>query len=73
MGRSLDEVKRDLRQRYFGKFGIHGIGLRQSEKAVCLYVGRIDEFRSAGVLEEIERKAAPYSVRVIEEEPPRAL
>jgi len=68
MPESLEDTKKRLRSQYLGKGGIHGMGLRKSQNAVCVYVERKP---ADGILaEEIEREAAPYKVIFVEESPP---
>lgn len=69
MSKSLDEIKENISQKYLGRSGIHGIGIRRKENALYIY-GEADSL-PADVLEEIEKEAAPYSVVTIEEEKPK--
>ena len=66
---SIEEVKIRLRDKFLGRAGIHGFGIRRSQNAICVYLAKIDEEQRA-VLRDIEREAAPYSVLAIEESPP---
>ena len=69
MGKSLDEVKKTITDKYLGEAGIHGVGISRSRNALRIYVdssSRIDDHKAT--LEEIRKVAAPYSVLEIEEE-----
>lgn len=68
MDKSLDEVKEDISQKYLGKSGIHGIGIRRKKNALCVYTDTETSPKQKAVLEEIKKQAAPYSVVTIEEE-----
>ena len=37
MSKSLNEIKEKISQKYLGKSGIHGVGMRRREDAVYLY------------------------------------
>ena len=69
MSKSLDEIKENISQKYLGKSGIHGIGIRRKDNALYIY-GEKDSIKK-DVLEEIEKDAAPYTVVTIEEEKPK--
>lgn len=73
MSKSLDEAKRELRARYLGKHGIHAVGIRTSENAICVYVDPSGRIHAAEVLDNIRSDAAPFKLIVIEEEPPAVL
>jgi len=68
MGESLKEVKQRLAGKYLGKSGIHGLGVRQSQNAVCVYVDADDNGEQESLLKEIETEAAPYRVLKIAED-----
>lgn len=70
MAETLEDLKRRLRHQYLGKHGIHGVGIRRSENAVCLYVSPDINPDQEPVFGEIERQAEPSNVIVILEEPP---
>jgi len=71
MAESLEQVKARLSSKYLGKHGIHAIGMRRSEAAICVYLSsHLPAQRDW--LRELEQQAAPFQVRVIVEPPPRA-
>lgn len=71
MSESLEEVKRRLRDKYLGKEGIHGLGIRRSQNALCVYAKLNSSREQNKLLQELKNEAAPYQVMVIDEEPPR--
>lgn len=68
MDKSLDEVKEDISQKYLGKSGIHGIGIRRKSNALYVYTDAEPSPKQKAVLEEIKKEVAPYSVITVEEE-----
>ena len=67
---TLEQVKRRIRSEYMGVAGIHGVGLRREQNAVCIYTHGTGGFVDTDLRREIEEKAKPFSVVVIEEDPP---
>jgi hypothetical protein len=53
-----------------GRDGIHGVGIRSSEKALCIYLDPGSRLAETQTLREIEDEAAPFKILLIEEEPP---
>lgn len=68
MDKSLDEVKEAISEKYLGKAGIHSIGIRRKNNALCVYTDAGASPKQKAVLKEIEKEAAPFSVVTIEEE-----
>lgn len=68
MGKSLDEVKQDISQKYLGKSGIHGIGIRRKANALSIYTDAEPSPKQKAVLEEIKKEVAPFSVITVEED-----
>jgi hypothetical protein len=66
---SLETVKNKVRRKYLGEAGIHAIGVRRSEQAVCLYVNSETDPELQLLLESIAKEISPYHVRTIEESP----
>jgi hypothetical protein len=66
---TLETAKNKLRRKYLGEAGIHAIGLRRSEQAVCLYVDSKTDPELQPLLESIAKEVSPYHVRTIEESP----
>lgn len=73
MARTLDSVKEKLSEAFLGRGGIHAVGIRRSQNAICLYVHSDPGEERDRVIEEARRAAAPFSVVIIEERPPAAL
>jgi hypothetical protein len=72
MAEPLEAVKNRLSEQYLGKAGIHGIGVSHADRAIRVYLhepGHPDRDR---VLQQIREHAAPYIVRVIDEQAPSA-
>jgi hypothetical protein len=72
MAEPLEAVKNRLRSRYLGKAGIHGIGLSQADRAIRVYLHEPGHPDRDTVLSQIKAEAAPYAVRVIDEQAPSA-
>ena len=70
MAESLDDVKRRLGERYLGKGGIHGVGLRRSRNAVTVYLSPGSVPGRDATLQALRAEAAPFDVIVVEELPP---
>jgi hypothetical protein len=64
---TLEEVKSLISQRYLGKAGIHGVGMRRSKSAVTLYVDPEDRPDRREVLRLIENEIKPFNLLVVEE------
>ena len=71
MNESLAKLKSEFTKRYLGMHGIHGVGVRESENAICLYVGRDSDLEISPALESIRQTAAPFVVMLIREDVPR--
>lgn len=72
MARSLDDVKDRVSEKYLGRAGIHGVGIRRSQETLMVYLHSGDPGEQARVLREIEAEAAPYPVVALTEEGPVA-
>jgi len=70
MNETLDETKTRISRKYLGKAGIHGVSIRRSQNALCVYLDANFAHDQETILEEIEKEAAPYKVLKIEEERP---
>src|SRR5262249_14253135 len=70
MSRTLEQVKEQIRSRFLGHGGIHGVGLSLKQKAIRLYVDPKRTAECAGALEQVRQSAEPFDVIVVEEEPP---
>ncbi len=68
---SLDEVRKRISRKYLGKAGIHGVGIRRKQQAICLYLSITADSRQKELLEKIQRETTPYKVLQIEEEQPK--
>jgi hypothetical protein len=71
MSKSLDEIKEEISQKYLGKSGIHGIGIRRKQNALYVYKNAETNPAQTAVLEKIKKDAAPYSVVTVEEDSPK--
>ena len=72
MAEPLEGVKNRLRQHYLGKAGIHGIGVSHADSAIRIYLHDPGHPDRESVLQRIREDAAPYTVRVIDEQAPSA-
>ncbi|MEQ1606545.1 MAG: hypothetical protein ABL999_16925 [Pyrinomonadaceae bacterium] len=70
MKKPLVQVKTDLSKEYLGKQGIHGIGYQDSQKTIVVYVEKNENEDRTALHEQLKNQAAPYSVILIEEDPP---
>ena len=67
---SLQDAKRKVRARYLGKHGIHGVGVRETEGAICVYLHHPEGPEQVETLKAIELELAPIKViKVIEPAP----
>jgi hypothetical protein len=69
----LKEAKRKISERHLGHHGIHGVGLRTSESALCIYVDPGSRLEGTETLREIKNEAAPFKIVLVEEERPSIL
>ena len=70
MERTLDVVKAAVSEKYLGRAGIHGIGIRRRQNALTVYLHAADSAEQAALLREIEAEAVPYHVLAVTEEQP---
>lgn len=70
---SLDEAKKIVRSEFLGVSGVHGVGLRRADNAVCVYVHAAGDERPGDLAAVIEERVRPYKLIVIEEAAPRLL
>ena len=70
LNESLDQVKRRIRSEYLGVACIHGVGLSRKENAICIYTHRGQGSLSDAMLQEIESKARPFEVIIVDEDAP---
>jgi hypothetical protein len=65
---SLETAKNKVRRKYLGEAGIHAIGVRRSEQALCLYVDSETNPELQALIEQIAAEISPYHVLAVEEE-----
>lgn len=70
MAESLDEVRKRVSRKYLGKAGIHGVGIRRAQNALCIYIERAADPEQQKLWEEIAQEVMPYSVVKVEAERP---
>ena len=70
---SLKLAKERLKARFLGRAGVHGLGIRRSENAICVYADEEEDPDFPSVLAQIEEEAAPLTVLVIREARPTKL
>jgi hypothetical protein len=64
---TLEDVRAVVSEKYLGKAGIHGVGLRRSQSAVAVYVDAEDGPDRQEVLSLIEDEIKPFKLLVVEE------
>ena len=69
MDESLAETKRRLSAKHLGRAGIHGIGQRQSNQSICVYLQQDDSPEQQEELRQLKTEAAPYGVVVLDSAP----
>ena len=70
MTESLRQVKERLRRQFLGRAGLHGLGLRPAENAICVYADADETPDQQTLLAEIEQAAKPIRIIVIREPKP---
>ncbi len=68
--KAIQKYKKKLSHEYLGKAGIHGIGVRPSEKAIYVYVSKPHSSQQKKLIRKIEKQAAPFKVITIREDAP---
>jgi hypothetical protein len=69
MGKSIDDVKRELSGKYLGRAGIHAIGIARPQKAIRIYYSPQSAPYQSSVFKEIEIEAQPFNVIRIKDKP----
>jgi hypothetical protein len=64
---TLETMKNKVRRKYLGEAGIHAIGVRRAQQALCLYVESETNPELQTLLGQIEKEISPYHVLAIEE------
>jgi hypothetical protein len=66
---TLSDVKKEVRDTFLGKYGIHGVGIKASNNTVRIYISEeSDDLKAA--MDSLKLICAPFSLElVIEEEP----
>jgi hypothetical protein len=72
MGVDLEELKSRVSRKYLGKAGIHGVSVRSSSNALCVYMSPGSGEQHKELLQDLKAEAAPFEVLFFEEEPPKA-
>ena len=70
---SLEQAKERLKTRFLGRAGVHGLGIRRAENAICVYADEKEDPDFPLVLAQIEKEVAPLTVLVIREARPTKL
>jgi hypothetical protein len=66
---SLSELKRQIRGKYLGKFGIHAVGVRSNDNAIRVYATPGGKGQDQG-LAQIRKEIEPCKLDVVFEERP---
>ncbi|NIA68357.1 hypothetical protein HBA54_07110 [Pelagibius litoralis] len=72
MNDSLEALKERLKGRFLGRGGVHGLGIRRAENAICVYADMEENPELQAVLTEIQKESGPIRVLVIREARPTA-
>ncbi len=70
---TLREAKTRLRTKYIGQCGIHGVGIRESRNAVCLYLELAGSPEQEETLREAAEDALPFELLTVEAPPARIM
>ena len=70
MTESLRQAKERLRRQFLGRAGLHGLGLRPDEDAICVYADADETPDQQALLAEIEQAAKPFRIIVIRDQKP---
>lgn len=73
MTESLRQTKERLRRQFLGRAGLHGLGLRPAENAICVYADAHETPDQQALLGEIEQAAKPFGIIVIRDQKPSLL
>ncbi len=71
MNQSLRELKQNLRAKYLGHAGIHGLSVRKAGDALYVHLKRDESQEQANLLKKLEAEAAPLPLVVLDDEAPR--
>ena len=69
----LNKTKKTLRAKHskdFTSCGVHALGVRRSESAICIYVHDADEAQQEALLQEMRDECKPFELKVIKEDAP---
>lgn len=71
MNEQLNDAKRRIRGQFLGKGGVHGVGVREKENAVAVYVDS-GAAPADDLVAAMKQAAAPCGLVVVNEERPVA-
>lgn len=67
---TLDTAKELVSSRFLGRSGLHGVGLRRRDDAVCLYVDvTASQAEVHALVGDVRREVFPHQVVVVRDEP----
>ena len=67
---TLSDVKKEVRDAFLGKYGIHGVGIKQSNNAVRIYASsESDDLKAA--MNSLKLMCNPFSLELVIEEKPK--
>ncbi len=69
----LRRLKRRIRERWLGRSGIHGVGVRAKEDAICVYRSGRGHEESEEEIEGLRQEVKPHKLIVVEEDAPSIL
>lgn len=68
---SLSDVKKKVQDAFLGKHGIHGVGLKQSNNTVRIYITEESEELKV-LMDSLMSMCSPFSLELIIEDEPKA-
>jgi hypothetical protein len=68
---TLSDTKKKVQDAFLGKYGIHGVGIKQSNNTVRIYIAEESEDLKAS-MESLASMCSPFSLELIVEEEPKA-
>jgi hypothetical protein len=67
MENELSDAKRRVKGQFLGKHGVHGVGVREADNAVAVYVDAAAK-PSEELMSALKKAAGPFGVVVVNQE-----
>ncbi|WP_145260795.1 hypothetical protein [Planctomycetes bacterium Pan216] len=65
---TLRQLKASLRGEFLGKHGIHGMGMRSAEDAICIYLQPGVERTESEAIARLRERVAPHKLIIVEDD-----